>query len=150
MRIANSTISTHSLAHPKPGHAQGKALGHEGRDLRAAPPAEPPKAANVAETSGKKITPPGLERVLERLQSIATDERTHGQGIALDRIARNIQKYIEVRDVVGTPETAPAPSPTEPPVESNPPTDSVASPGVDSVSTGSDAAATEPTPPATT
>ncbi|MCX7814746.1 MAG: hypothetical protein N2256_04570 [Tepidimonas ignava] len=39
--------------------------------------------------------PPGLQRVLQRLQALPTDTRTPGQQQALTRIERNLQRYLE-------------------------------------------------------
>jgi hypothetical protein len=51
-----------------------------------------------------KTTPPGLERALARLQAMEEGQRTAGQTNAMDRIGRNLARYIETQAMAGTPE----------------------------------------------
>ncbi|MDP3700655.1 MAG: hypothetical protein Q8R72_07090 [Hylemonella sp.] len=64
--------------------------------------------------------PAGLLKVQARLQDLG-EARTRGQGVALERISRNIARYLE--NQARAPASAPAPAPA--PVET-PPTDAVA------------------------
>jgi hypothetical protein len=70
-------------------------------------------APTPAEAPAKKTAPPGLERVLARLESLGETGRTQGQSQAMDRISRNLARYQETQAL------APLPQP-EPPVESEP------------------------------
>lgn len=84
-------------------------------------PARPPKAAG-AEASAPPAPspadgaspaaggPPGLQKVLERLQAMPEGERTRGQTQAMTRIERNLQRYLEHQGLAA-PAPAPAPSP---------------------------------------
>jgi hypothetical protein len=56
-----------------------------------------------ADQGGQKTTPPGLERALARLQSIAESERTAGQSNAMDSISRNIARYTETEAISAPP-----------------------------------------------
>lgn len=73
----------------------------------AANAAARPAKANDA---GQKTAPPGLERVLARLQDSAEPARNAGQAKRLDMISRNIARYVEAQ-AIGE---APAPTPASP------------------------------------
>lgn len=78
-----------------------------------------------------KTAPPGLERVLARLESLGEAGRTQGQNQAMDRIARNLARYQEHQALAPLPEPvptvpeieaeAPAPAPADPVVVETPP-----------------------------
>ncbi|GAB3185825.1 hypothetical protein [Hydrogenophaga aquatica] len=55
-----------------------------------------------------KTAPPGLEKVLARLEAMG-ESRTQGQGVAMDRISRNLARYAENQALA----PAPAPAPVE-------------------------------------
>ena len=57
-----------------------------------------------------KTAPPGLEKVLARLEAMG-ESRTQGQGVAMDRISRNLARYAENQALAPVP--APAPAPVE-------------------------------------
>lgn len=57
-----------------------------------------------------KTAPPGLEKVLARLEAMG-ENRTQGQGVAMDRISRNLARYAENQALAPVP--APAPAPVE-------------------------------------
>ena len=59
-----------------------------------------PKPEKALAQSEQKTAPPGLERALARLQSLA--EPTAGQANATDRISRNIARYADTQ-ALGTP-----------------------------------------------
>jgi hypothetical protein len=64
-----------------------------------------------APTDTGKTAPPGLERALARLQAMDESERTAGQTNAMDKIGRNLARYIENQAIAATPapEVPPAP-----------------------------------------
>ena len=68
---------------------------------------------NEASTSTEKpakTAPPGLQKVLDRLQAMG-ESRTQGQGVAMDRISRNLARYAENQSLAPSP--APIPAPVE-------------------------------------
>lgn len=60
-------------------------------------------SANSAANSGRKDVPPGLERVLNGLQSTPAADLTGGQMNAMTKISRNIARYLEVQAMGGGP-----------------------------------------------
>lgn len=56
-----------------------------------------------------KTAPPGLEKVLARLEAMG-ESRTQGQGVAMDRISRNLARYAENQALAPAPAPAPAPA----------------------------------------
>lgn len=54
-----------------------------------------------------KTAPPGLEKVLARLEAMG-ESRTQGQGVAMDRISRNLARYAENQALAPAPAPAPA------------------------------------------
>lgn len=79
-----------------------------------------------------KTAPPGLEKVLARLEAMG-ESRTQGQGVAMDRISRNLARYAENQAL------APAPAPAPAPVED-------AAPDATETGTTAEAPATAPAP----
>lgn len=79
-----------------------------------------------------KTAPPGLEKVLARLEAMG-ESRTQGQGVAMDRISRNLARYAENQAL------APAPAPAPAPVED-------AAPDATEAGTTAEAPASAPTP----
>ncbi len=79
-----------------------------------------------------KTAPPGLEKVLARLEAMG-ESRTQGQGVAMDRISRNLARYAENQAL------APAPAPAPAPVED-------AAPDATETGTTAEAPASAPTP----
>ena len=55
-----------------------------------------------------KTAPPGLQKVFDRLPAMGAS-RTQGQGVAMDRISRNLARYAENQALA----PAPAPAPVE-------------------------------------
>lgn len=132
--------------------------GHANRNKAA----EPSAFANISDAAtanqakaisaahaGRKEIPPGLERVQARLQATPAEDLSKGQINALDRISRNIARYLEVQ-AMATPEQTAAPNPVDPPAEvTEPPVAEVAveepAPAMDnSAGTGSEIVITEP------
>lgn len=75
----------------------------------------PTAAAPATPARGPKGAPPGLERALARLQAIGEAERTPGQSMALDRIGRNLARYLENQGLATAPVgDAPVSSPEAP------------------------------------
>lgn len=72
-------------------------------------PNSPPKPEKALAQSEQKTTPPGLERVLARLQSLF--EPTSRQTNATDLISRNIARYAQTQTI----STAPVASTTQAP-----------------------------------
>lgn len=90
---------------------------------------------NEASTSTEKpakTAPPGLQKVFDRLQAMG-ESRTQGQGVAMDRISRNLARYAENQAL------APAPAPAPAPVED-------AAPDATETGTTAEAPASSPTP----
>lgn len=52
------------------------------------------KSTAPARTAERQM-PPGLDRVMTRLENIPAENRTHGQANAFERISRNIARYQE-------------------------------------------------------
>ncbi len=55
--------------------------------------------------------PPGLQRVLARLEAMGEAGRTPGQTQALDRISRNLARYLENQAMAPLPPPQPLPQP---------------------------------------
>ncbi len=112
---------------------------------RELPPGKTSRSGGDAAPSGTTVTlsdaaqaassadgaPAGLLKVQARLQDLG-DTRTRGQSVALERISRNIARYLE--NQAPAPVSAPAPAPVD-----TPPTEPVA-----------DVPVTEPTAPTDT
>lgn len=87
--------------------------------------------------------PPGLERVLAKLEARVAEGASRGQAQALDRVSRNLARYHETQALV--PEPVPGPTPTDatapeaPPTEPAGPVNPVATtPAEDTVATEAD------------
>lgn len=96
---------------------------------RPAKPTAPESTATAGTTPADRGGPPGLQKVLERLQAIPEGERTRGQTQAMTRIERNLQRYLDNQGQPpaqaapdGAPVEAPAPvaEAPEPPVAAAP------------------------------
>lgn len=72
-------------------------------------PATATTAEKTASVAAKSAVPPGLERVLERLQSMSSESLNRGQANALQHIENNIARYRDHHGIV-----APATLPTDP------------------------------------
>jgi hypothetical protein len=118
MKIAPDTIQPFNREPAKPAALRAHAVANSAvgpgtpssanATGQANDPAKPPKAVDQG---GQKAVPPGLERVLARLQGLP--ERNAGQANALDRINRNIARYVETQALGKPPAAAPvAPTPT--------------------------------------
>ncbi len=81
----------------------------------AAPAEAMAKPAKAAADGAQKVSPPGLERALSRLQSISETDRTTGQSNAIDKISRNIARYTEIETLDTTSSRPPGPSVTATP-----------------------------------
>ncbi|OHC65189.1 MAG: hypothetical protein A2045_02595 [Rhodocyclales bacterium GWA2_65_20] len=130
MKIAHSTVQPPGLGPTRPVASRANAAAGTGIPSAANAPTSADDAAKPAITaaqSGQKTTPPGLERVLARLQSSAAPERNAGQTKALETISRNIARYVETQAIgeapVAVPPSDPAPVPAAP---SAPATDAAA------------------------
>lgn len=126
MRVTPAALPPVPRDHGKPAAAD------QPRFKLNATPAEagtaPEKAAAPAAVAGRQL-PPGLDRVMARLEAMPPESRNAGQSNALERISRNIARYQEHHGIA-----TPAPTvPENPPAE----TPAVAAP-----------VETEPTPPA--
>lgn len=126
MRVTPAALPPVPRDHGKPAAAE------QPRFKLNATPAEagtaPEKAAAPAAVAGRQL-PPGLDRVMARLEAMPPESRNAGQSNALERISRNIARYQEHHGIA-----TPAPTvPENPPAE----TPAVAAP-----------VETEPTPPA--
>lgn len=94
---------------------------------RAGKPAGGEAGVPPSVEASAKTAPPGLERVLARLESLGEAGRTQGQNQAMDRIARNLARYQENQALAPLPEPAPivpeaeAPAPADPVVVETPP-----------------------------
>jgi hypothetical protein len=80
---------------------------------------KPAKPEHALAQGEQKTAPPGLERVLVRLQSLSNP--TAGQSNATDRISRNLARYTETQAISTAPvasaePTTPASAPTDAPV----------------------------------
>ena len=73
----------------------------------AAQPTVSAKPIKAVDPKEQKSVPPGLERVLARLQSIPVAERNAGQANAAESISRNVARYAEI-EAIGTPPAAPS------------------------------------------
>jgi len=91
------------------------------REWPAAKPAKPAKAASsvapmdaaaAATKPAARSGPPGLQKVLERVQAMPEADRTRGQTQAMTRIERNLQRYLDNQGIPAT-ETTPETAPTE-------------------------------------
>jgi len=121
VKISASTVQPFKhepAAKPAATRAKTEALAAAGTDAAASgnpstPKAEFSKPAKTADHGARNETPPGLERVLARLQSTPASERNAGQSTALDRISRNLARYAEVQAIGQAPaNTAAAATPS--------------------------------------
>jgi hypothetical protein len=110
MKVTLNTVQPVSREHSRPtamrGNAAAKPTAPANAPLSANaadPVDDPAKPAKLADIGGQKTTPPGLERVLARLQNIPMPERTTGQSNALERVARNIARYVETQAMAAPP-----------------------------------------------
>lgn len=119
MRVTSAALPPVARDHVKPA-----AAGQARFKLNGTPDAagnSPEKVAVPARAADRQM-PPGLDRMMTRLESIPQENRTAGQVNALDRIGRNIARYQENHGlavpVVSPPvvETPPA-APEVPPAE---------------------------------
>jgi hypothetical protein len=86
----------------------------------AAPSSAPMLAPieSTIEIAARKL-PPGLVRVAARLEAMGVEGRTGGQSNALERITRNLQRYVETQEMATPPAPLPE-APVAPPVELDP------------------------------
>jgi hypothetical protein len=93
---------------------------------KASPALRAERTDKPAPSESGKTAPPGLERALARLQAMEAGERTAGQTNAMDKIGRNLARYMENQSIV----VAPAPeAPSTPVQEVGPsPTDAAVAP----------------------
>lgn len=93
-----------------------------------------------------KTAPPGLEKVLARLEAMG-ESRTQGQGVAMDRISRNLARYAENQALAPAPAPAPAPVEDAAPDTTSPVTEAPAeTPDATETGTTAEAPATAPAP----
>jgi len=126
MRVTPAALPPVPRDHGKPAAAEQPRF-----KLNATPTdagTAPEKAAAPAAVAGRQL-PPGLDRVMARLEAMPPESRNAGQSNALDRIGRNIARYQEHHGMATPAPTVPENPPAETPV--------VAAP-----------VETEPTPPA--
>jgi hypothetical protein len=86
--------------------------------------AAPAPVESTVDRAARKL-PPGLVRVAARFEAIGSEARSGGQSNALERITRNLQRYMETQGLA----TPPAPLPAVPdaaPTTSGSSTDTVA------------------------
>ena len=95
-----STLRANAVANPAVGPGTPSSANAAGQASDSAKPAK------AVDTGGQKAAPPGLERVLARLQGLP--ERNAGQANALDRINRNLARYVETQALGKPPAAAPA------------------------------------------
>lgn len=127
MKVALNTPQPASREHARPAAVQANAAASP-TALAGVPPSadaadrvrDPAKPAKLADKGGQKDTPPGLERVLARLQNIPLPERTAGQSKALEQVARNIARYVANQAMAAPPVDAPPGAPHEAGPESVP------------------------------
>jgi hypothetical protein len=102
-----------------------------------------------AQTSAEKpakTAPPGLEKVLARLEAMG-ESRTQGQSVAMDRISRNLARYAENQALAPAPAPAPAPVEDAAPEATPPVTEAPAeTPDTTETGTTAEAPATAPAP----
>lgn len=99
--------------------AKTRTVSRADRVGRAEPATASADAASTAASDdkvrgdkGSKAAPPGLERVLARLQAMDEGQRTAGQSNAMDRIGRNLARYLETQGLTApTPATPPSAQP---------------------------------------
>lgn len=107
MRVTPAALPPVAREHGKPAAAEQPRF-----KLNATPTDVgklPEKAAAPAAIAGRQL-PPGLDRVMARLEAMPAESRNAGQSNALDRIGRNIARYQENHGL--TPPAAPeSPSP---------------------------------------
>jgi len=117
MKIVPGTIQPYNREPAKSGALRADAPANPaagaGTPLSAnaaAQASDSAKPAKAVDPSGQKAAPPGLERVLARLQNLP--QRNAGQANALARINRNIARYVETQALGKPPAAAPvAPTP---------------------------------------
>lgn len=70
---------------------------------------KPAKPENAIAQGEQKPAPPGLERVMARLQSLG--HPTAGQSNATDRISRNLARYMDTQAISTAPVASAEPTP---------------------------------------
>ena len=115
MKIAASVIQPIAREPAKPSAARAQTSGvvkevKEVKEAKEIKEIKEIKEAKEVDLGGQKATPPGLERVLARLQSLP--ERNAGQANAMDSISRNIARYIETQALGAPPAATPALTPS--------------------------------------
>lgn len=108
MKIQNHSPAMAALQRDgaKPAHAP--------RADKSQPEAAPAPTPSVTLEVSGKTAPPGLQRVLAKLEALGEEGRSRGQNQAMDRVARNLARYQENQSVAPLPLP---PEPLEPPVE---------------------------------
>lgn len=115
MKILPNNAQSTSHIHAKSTHNRVKSAENTVAievSPRVTPTSSQGASANAASPHGRKDVPPGLQRVLDRLQSTSSDDLSRGQSNAASMISRNISRYLEVQ-AMAEPQSA---SPTEPQV----------------------------------
>jgi hypothetical protein len=115
MKIQSNNLQApaHTASKAKPIQARESAAAAEisGSSIPATD-TSPEQAKSAGQ--GPKVLPPGLERVLERLQATALAKPNAGQNTALASITRNIARY-QAMQSIGDPPATPTPAtPAEP------------------------------------
>lgn len=70
---------------------------------------KPAKPEDAQAQGEQKAAPPGLERVLARLQSLSNPNA--GQSNATDRISRNLARYADTQAILAAPAASAQPTP---------------------------------------
>lgn len=117
MKIGHSPSPPTLQRDPPPGKSARSGAGDAAPTVPTSTTVSLSDEAQVAAASTDGA-PAGLLKVQARLQDLG-DARTRGQGVALERISRNIARYLENQAPAAV--SAPAPAPVE-----APPTDPVA------------------------
>lgn len=92
---ATRAMARHAKAEPAPSAGANEAPAANS----ASPDIRPAKNAH----QGSKPVPPGLDRVLTRLQSLPASEMNSGKTNALASISRNIARYVEMQSIGSAP-----------------------------------------------
>jgi len=113
----NLQALSHAATRAKPNSSNESAASAISGSSTPAETASPESAAvGLAKSAGQvpKLLPPGLERVLERLQAAALAKPNTGQTNALASITRNIDRYQAVQSMGNTSGNLPPLTPGEP------------------------------------
>jgi hypothetical protein len=121
MKIASLPTAMTAVNPPAKAHGSRAPTAESVAAANEAPPAAPP--ANPAAQPRRPDSPPGLEKVLQRLQGMA--DLNKGQTNAMQRIERNLSRYTEMQALadppppapITEPEATPTPTPDAPPAE---------------------------------